>query len=77
MYAYIKGKLARITEGIRDGRSLNMDDFWILEIPYPSIEEQKKIADFIGLLDEQIRIEKQKVDALVQIKNGFQLKMFS
>lgn len=73
---FVDGKLARITEGIRDGRSINMDDFWILEIPYPSIEEQQKIADFLGLLDKQIRIEKEKLDAIKQVKKGLLQQMF-
>lgn len=74
--SFIVDKLTGITEGIRDGRSINMDDFWLLEIPYPSIQEQKKIGQFLTLVDKQIQVEKEKLEAIKLIKKGLLQQMF-
>lgn len=74
--SFIVEKLTGITEGIRDGRSINMDDFWILEIPYPSIPEQKKIGEFMSLIDQQIQVEKDKLEAIKNVKKGLLQQMF-
>lgn len=73
---FIMEKLTGITEGIRDGRSINMDDFWLLEIPYPSIPEQRKIGRFLDLLSKQILTEKNKLEAIKLAKKGLLQKMF-
>lgn len=74
--SFIVEKLTGITEGIRDGRSINMDDFWLLEIPYPSIPEQRKIGQFMDLINKQIQIEKDKLEAIKQVKKGLLQQMF-
>ena len=74
--SFIVEKLTGITEGIRDGRSINMDDFWLLEIPYPSIPEQRKIGRFMDLINRQIQIEKDKLEAIKQVKKGLLQQMF-
>ncbi len=73
---FIKKQLTPITEGIRDGRHLNMDDFWLLEIPYPSIPEQRKIGQFMDLINRQIQIEKDKLEAIKLVKKGLLQQMF-
>lgn len=73
---FINEKLTGITEGIRDGRSINMDDFWLLEIPFPSLPEQKKIGEFLDLINEQIQVEKDKLEALKNVKKGLLQQMF-
>lgn len=74
--SFILEKLRGITEGIRDGRSINMDDFWLLEIPYPSIPEQRKIGQFMDLINRQIQIEKDKLEAIKLVKKGLFQQMF-
>lgn len=74
--SFIMEKLTGITEGIRDGRSINMDDFWLLEIPYPSIPEQKKIGQFMDLINRQIQIEKDKLESIKLVKKGLLQQMF-
>ena len=74
--SFIVEKLTGITEGIRDGRSINMDDFWLLEIPYPSIPEQRKIGQFMDLINRQIQIEKDKLEAIKLVKKGLLQQMF-
>ena len=73
---FINEKLTGITEGIRDGRSINMDDFWLLEIPFPSLPEQKKIGEFLDLINEQIQVEKDKLEAIKNVKKGLLQQMF-
>ena len=73
---FITEKLTGITEGIRDGRSINMDDFWLLEIPYPSIPEQRKIGQFMDLINRQIQVEKDKLEAIKLVKKGLLQQMF-
>lgn len=74
--SFIVEKLTGITEGIRDGRSINMDDFWLLEIPFPSIPEQRKIGQFMDLINKQIQLEKDKLEAIKQVKKGLLQQMF-
>lgn len=74
--SFIVEKLTGITEGIRDGRSINMDDFWLLEIPFPSIPEQRKIGQFMDLINKQIQVEKDKLEAIKQVKKGLLQQMF-
>ena len=46
------------------------------EINLPTIEEQQKIGNFFRILDEQITIQKTKLDKLKQIKTAYLQKMF-
>lgn len=47
-----------------------------LTIPTPSLEEQRKIADFLSTLDLQIDIKKKTVSAMRDLKRGFMQQMF-
>ena len=47
-----------------------------LTIPTPSLEEQRKIADFLSTLDLQIDIKKKTVSAIRDLKRGFMQQMF-
>lgn len=47
-----------------------------LTIPTPSLEEQRKIADFLSTLDLQIDIKKKTVSAMLDLKRGFMQQMF-
>src|SRR5690606_11710191 len=38
------GHLAVAVIGIRDGKQISYEDFSFLKLPYPSLEEQQKIA---------------------------------
>jgi type I restriction enzyme S subunit len=41
-----------------------------------SLEEQEKIASFFNLIDEQIQVEKDKLEAIKQVKKGLLQQMF-
>ena len=54
-------KLCEKLEGIRDGKMISYKYFSEIELPIPNIEEQKRISDFLSIIDEKIyRIEKLK-----------------
>ena len=47
------------------------------EIPYPSLEEQQKIADFFSTLDQKIELNERKREVLEKIKKSLMQKIFS
>jgi len=67
-----------ITSGARSNGLLNIskEAFYGVEIPTPSLAEQKKIADCLSSLDELIAAQARKVDALKTHKKGLMRKMF-
>ncbi|GEM_PF-914229 len=73
--AFIK-RLELITYGIRDGRSINFEDFVTLDFSYPSCEEQKLIGKYIQKTDDLILLHKCKLDKLKRFKKSMLEKMF-
>lgn len=70
-------RLELVTYGIRDGRSISVDDFFNLPFCYPSSpEEQHKIALFFSRLDSLITAEDKKLERLKTIKSASLEKMF-
>jgi type I restriction enzyme S subunit len=69
-------RLDTVTYGIRDGRSINYNDFLNMSFIYPSIEEQKEISSFLTALDNLITLHQRKYDSLVNIKKSLLQKMF-
>ena len=55
-YWFINSKLRISVEGIRDGKSINMNTFWHIKVPVPSIEEQRHISALISSIDNRIKI---------------------
>ena len=64
-------------EGIRDGKMVSYKQFSEILLPYPSINEQQKIASFLSSLDDLIESQKQKLDALKDHKKGLMQNLFS
>ena len=52
-------------------------DFTSLKIAIPEIEEQKKIAEFLGAVDEKIRLLQSRHDQLTLYKKGVMQKIFA
>jgi len=48
--------LELVTYGIRDGKSISFNDFSMLELAFPSKEEQTTIGNFFRTLDELIKL---------------------
>ena len=59
-YEFIKHKLVPHVYGIRDGRSIDIDGMKTIEIPYTSMEEQRKIGDYLDSLDHLITLHQRK-----------------
>jgi type I restriction enzyme S subunit len=56
---------------------LNHSDFYRIEIIYPSLPEQQKIASFFTAIDQKLSQLKQKKTLLEQYKKGVMQKIFS
>ena len=59
-----------------DRMAITSGDLLSLPFPYPSQEEQQKIADFLTTLDEKITAETSKLTAAKQFKKALLQKMF-
>ncbi|MGO5307831.1 restriction endonuclease subunit S [Agathobacter sp. LCP21S3_B2] len=75
-YEFIKHKLVSHVYGIRDGRSIDIDGMKTIEIPYTSIEEQRKIGDYLDCLDHLITLHQRKCDQTKNLKKYMLQKMF-
>lgn len=67
-------KLQIAVYGIRDGKQISYNDFGIIEVYYPAVEEQQAIADILSaadceieLLQKNIEAEKEKKKSLMQL----------
>lgn len=70
-------RLELVTYGIRDGRSISVEDFFELPFCFPSTpEEQYKIAQFFSRLDTLIAAEDKKLAKLKNMKTASLEKMF-
>lgn len=75
-YEFIKHKLVSHVYGIRDGRSIDIDGMKTIEIPYTSIEEQRKIGDYLDCLDHLITLHQRKYEQTKNLKKYMLQKMF-
>jgi restriction endonuclease S subunit len=56
--------------------SYNGSDLGIIKVKIPSLPEQKKIADFLGAVDERVKLLQRRRDALVRYKTGMMQRLF-
>lgn len=75
-HEFIKHKLVPHVYGIRDGRSIDIAGMKTIEIPYTSMEEQRKIGDYLESLDHLITLHQQKCDELRNVKKFMLQNMF-
>ena len=59
-HEFIKYKLVPHVYGIRDGRSIDVAGMKTIEIPYTSMEEQRKIGDYLDSLAHLITLHQRK-----------------
>jgi type I restriction enzyme S subunit len=69
-------KLNSLIYGIRDGKQISYNEFKTMILPYPSITEQKKIADFLLSIDDLIEAKKSQLKKAEQWKKGLIQKLF-
>jgi len=63
-------------EGIRDGKILSYKYFSEIKLPNPCVEEQQKIAEFLGALDVKINAVHEQVELTQTFKKGLLQQMF-
>ena len=56
--------------------NLSLEQVGDLEIPYPSLDEQKEIGDYFKRLDNLITLHQSKLDDLKELKKGLLQQMF-
>lgn len=57
--------------------SLSMENVRKFNLNIPTIEEQKKISNFIGVINKKIQLQQEKIDLLKEQKKGYMQKIFS
>ena len=75
-YRYIQHLQSKL-EGIRDGKMISFKYFSEIKLPFPSLIEQKKIADFLIQIDNRITQLSEKKEYLELYKKGITQKIFS
>ena len=68
--------LSTVTYGIRDGRSISVDEFMNTYLAFPAVEEQAAISRLLDYLDSLITLHQRKYDKLVVFKKSMLEKMF-
>lgn len=69
--------ITQVRKGAKNTINVSNDEFLDSYIMLPTSEEEaKKIKDFITLLDQQIKIEKDKLEAIKNVKKGLLQQMF-
>ena len=60
-----------VTYGIRDGKSISVEEWMKLKTSIPkSLIEQQKISSFLNLIDERISIQNKVIEDLICIKSS-------
>lgn len=67
--------LSIVTYGIRDGRSINVDEFMMQSMLFPAAPEQVAIGKTLDTLDNLITLHQRKLEVLNNIKKAMLDKM--
>lgn len=70
-------RLESVTYGIRDGRSIDYNDFLKMQFSYPDYSVQVKIGNMFKQIDRIVNLYRNKIDKLTKIKNAFLDQMFA
>lgn len=69
-------QLSNSVIGIRDGKQISFDVFSGMKLPFPCIEEQTKIANFLSAIDNKINHVNRQLKQTRQYKQGLLQQMF-
>lgn len=70
-------RLAIAVIGIRDGKQISFENFCVIKIPSPSLEEQQAIANILTLADQEIILARQKLDFFKTQKKGLMQQLLT
>jgi type I restriction enzyme S subunit len=70
-------RLAIAVIGIRDGKQISFEDFREVQLPYPPLIEQERIASAIDTINREINILRRQLDALKTQKKGLMQKLLT
>ena len=74
--SFIQEALQYQEGSIYERMAVSPEDLLSMPIDMPSLPEQKKIAQFFDLIDKQIQVEKDKLEAIKLVKKGLLQQMF-
>ena len=75
-HEFVSKKLVPHIYGIRDGKSIDIEGMKSIDVPYPSVGEQRLVGRFFSGLDRIIRVQERKTEALRLSKKYFLQNMF-
>ena len=75
-YNFINVLLKPHVYGIRDGKSIDVEGMKGIKIPFPQLEEQKRIGDFFEQFDKALTLHQRKLDDLKLLKKSLLQQMF-
>lgn len=73
---FISGQLTAFVYGIRDGRSIDIAGMKTIKIPFPALEEQHTIGNFLSNLDHLITTQQRKLETLKRLKQFMLQNLF-
>jgi len=76
-YLFIGKYLNIAVIGIRDGKQISIPDFMTVKIPYPPIDQQKRIASILNIVREEIDLLKKQADAYRKQKRGLMQQLLT
>lgn len=77
-YALLKrSQKIKLMAGVQTMPQINKTDFSKIRVSIPSIEEQTKIAEFLGSVDKQLELLNTKKEKLTLYKKGVMQQLFS
>lgn len=65
------------TGSLNEKKRLHFTDFLEIKQPFPSLEEQEKIGDFLLNIDKKISITEEKLNLFKEYKKGIMQKIFN
>jgi type I restriction enzyme S subunit len=63
-------------EGIRDGKMISYSYFSEIDLPFPCLPEQTKIANFLSAMDEKMETENEILEQYQKQKKYLLRQMF-
>ena len=69
--------ITQVRKGAKNTINVSNDEFLAKAIYLPSDErEQRKLSEFIALLDREIVVETTRLEILMKLRSGYLQKMF-